>query len=181
MQGKKVFWHVILHSCATGCVSFSSKLKAINDFQNHSGIESTLPSNKLFCYVILNDSLCSVSWKFFMKIESTWRREIKEQPPQLIFLYRGRTVRSSHRRCCIWKLFLKLFAISAGNTCVGVLFFKKLQTFRPATLWKRNPGIGVFLWILQNFYYYLFWKIFANGCFLIFSVVHSYMISEFLF
>ena len=52
-----------------------------------------------------------------IKIESTRRREIKEQALQLILLYRGRTVRSSHRN-----LFLKIFQYLQENTCVGVYF-----------------------------------------------------------
>ena len=48
-----------------------------------------------------------------IKIESTWKREIKEQTLQLTFLLDcGRTVRSSHRRCSIKKYVLKDFAIS---------------------------------------------------------------------
>ena len=68
--------------------------------------------------------LCNVSWKFSIKIESTWRRKIKEQAPQLTLLYCSITVRSSHQRCCLRKLFLKNFAISTGNTCVGLCFLK---------------------------------------------------------
>ena len=52
--------------------------------------------------------LSNVSWKILIKIERTWRREIKEQAPQLTLLYHCRTVRSSHRRCCIRKQFLKI-------------------------------------------------------------------------
>ena len=33
------------------------------------------------------------------------------------------------------------------------LFLKKLQNFRPATLLKRDPNTGVFLWILQKIFY----------------------------
>ena len=40
---------------------------------------------------------------------------------------------------------IKDFARSTRNTCVGVYFFKKLKTFRPATLLKRDPNTGVFL------------------------------------
>ena len=43
-----------------------------------------------------------------IKIESTWRREIKEQAPQLALLYCGRTLRSRHRSCSIKKLFIKI-------------------------------------------------------------------------
>ena len=61
----------------------------------------------MFCHVIVKNYLCNILCKFFIKIkiESTWRREIKEQTPQLTLLL---TVRSSHRRCSIKKLFLKI-------------------------------------------------------------------------
>ena len=63
---------------------------------------------KLVCHVIVKNYLRNVSCKFLIKIESTRRREIKEQTPQLTLLHRGRTVRSSHRRCYIRKLFSKI-------------------------------------------------------------------------
>ena len=103
--------HVILHSYfATLCVSFSSKSKAINVFPKHilklkARDQSIQARKKLFCHVIVKNYLCNVSQKFLIKIESTWRCEIKEQAPELTLLYRGRTVRSSHRRCFIRKLF----------------------------------------------------------------------------
>ena len=43
--------------------------------------------------------------KVFIEIESTWRHKVKEQAPQLTC---GKTLKSSHRRCCIRKVFLKL-------------------------------------------------------------------------
>ena len=100
-------------TCATLCVSFSSKSKAINVFPKHilkskARDQSNQARKKLICHVIVKNYLSKVSRKFLIKIESTWRREIKEQAPQLTLLYRGRTVRSSHRRCCIRKLFLKI-------------------------------------------------------------------------
>ena len=141
-RGRKSFdtWYYIV-TCATLCVSFSSKSKAINVFPKHilklkARDQSIQARKKLFCHVIVKNYLCNVSWKFLIKIESTWRRKIKEQAPQLSLLYRGRTVRSSHRRCCIRKLFLKIL---------------QYQQAAPATLLKRDPNTGVFLWILQNF------------------------------
>ena len=111
VQGKKVFWHVILQSCAFVC--FSSKSKAINIFSKHilkskARDLSIQAKKKLFCHVIVRNYLCNVSWKFLIKIESMWRREVKQQAPQLTLVYRGRTVRSSHRMCCMRKLFLKI-------------------------------------------------------------------------
>ena len=70
--------------------------------------QSIQARKKLFCHVIVKNYLCNVLCKFFIKIESTWRREIKKQTPQLTLPYRGRTIRSSHRRCSIRKLFLKI-------------------------------------------------------------------------
>ena len=112
-------------TCATLCLNFSSKLKAINVFPKHilkskACDQSIQATNKLFCHMIVKNYLSNISWKFLFKIETTWRRKIKEQAPQLTLLCFGRTVRSSQRTCCIRRLFLKIFAISTGNTCVGV-------------------------------------------------------------
>ena len=142
-RGRKSFdtWYYIV-TCATLCVSFSSKSKAINVFPKHilklkARDQSIQARKKLFCHVIVKNYLCNVSWKFLIKIESTWRREIKEQAPQLTLLYRGRTVRSSHQKCCIFKNFAIL------RLCWS-LFLKKLQTLRPATSLKRDSNTVVF-------------------------------------
>ena len=155
MQGKKVFLHLKLHSYLRNALcKFSWKLKAINVFPKHilksNALDQSIhTSKKLFCHVIVRNYLCNVSWKFLIKIESTWRREIKEQASQLALLCRGRTVRSSHRWCCITKLFLKILQYPQ-ETPVLESFFKNVQTFRPAALLKRDPNRS-FLWILQNF------------------------------
>ena len=47
--------------------------------------------------------------------------------------------RSSHRRCSIKKLHLPVLQYSQENT------------WRPASLLKRDSNISVFLWTLQNF------------------------------
>ena len=78
--------------------------------------------------MIVKNYLCNVLCKFLIKIESTWRRGIKEQTPQLTLLYCGRTFRSSHRRCSIKEAVLKIFAISTWNTCVGVSFKKSCRS-----------------------------------------------------
>ena len=82
----------------------------------------------LYCHVTVKDYLSNNLWKFLIKIESTWRRDIKEQAPQLTLLYRGRTVRSSHRRYSIKKVVLKNFAISTENVYVGVSFLKSCRS-----------------------------------------------------
>ena len=112
-RGRKSFgmWYYVV-TCAVLCGSFSSKSKAIYDFPKHilklkARGQSIQATKKLFYHVIVKNYLCNVLWKFLIKIESMWRHEIKEQAPQLTLLYYGRTVRSSHRGCCIRKLFIK--------------------------------------------------------------------------
>ena len=129
-KGRKSFdpWYYIV-TCATLYVSFSPKLKATNVFPKHilkskARDQSIQASKRLFCHVIVKNYLCNVSWKFLIKIESTWRREIKEQAPQLTLLYRGRTVRSSHRRCCIRKLFLKILQYPQETPVLESIFKK---------------------------------------------------------
>ena len=53
--------------------------------------------------------------------------------------------RSSHQRCSLKKMFLKILIISQENICVGVSFLIKLQA------WKRDFNTDVFLWNEQNF------------------------------
>ena len=95
-------WYYIV-ICLALCVSFSSKSKATvfpkHILKSKAHDKSIQVRKKLFCHVIVKNYLCNVLCKFLIKIESTWRREIKEQAPQLTLLYCGRTVRSSHRRC----------------------------------------------------------------------------------
>ena len=105
-------WYYIV-TCATVCVKFLSKPEAINVFPKHvlkskARGQSIQARKNLFCHVIIKNYFRNVSWKILIKIESTWRRNIKEQATQLILLYRGSTVRGSHRRFGIRKLFLKV-------------------------------------------------------------------------
>ena len=116
--------------------------------------------------MIVKNYFCNLLWKFLIKIESTWRREIKEQAPQLTLLYCGRSFRSSHQRCSLENSVLKNFAISTGSTCVGLSFLKSYRSEGPQS---------VFLWILENFKDYIFWKTSVNSCFLTFSMAQCYM------
>ena len=60
----------------------------------------------------------------------------------------------------------------AGGVLWKKLFLNILQylqeSFRPATLLKRDSNTDVFLTILRNFWEHLFWRTFTNGyfCFL---------------
>ena len=103
-----VFWHIILHSYfATLCVSFSSKSKASNVFpknilKSKAHDKSIQARKKIFCHLIVKTYLCNVLRKVLIKIESTWRREIKEQAPQLTLLFCGRTVKKHLRTAAFW-------------------------------------------------------------------------------
>ena len=129
------------------CVSFSSKLEAITDFWKHilkseAHDQSIQASKKWFYHIIIKNYLCNVSWRFLIKIESTWRYKMLEQAPppiwskskacegvksynrhpHLTLLYHGRTVRSSHRRCCIRKPFLKILQYLQETTVLEYIF-----------------------------------------------------------
>ena len=110
------FWHITYYIaiCATLCVSFWSKSKATDVFpknilKSKARDKSIQARKKWYCHVTVKNYFCYVLWKFLIKIESTWRREIKEQAPQLTLFYCGRTARSSHRRWSIKKAVLKNF------------------------------------------------------------------------
>ena len=122
MQGKKVFWYVILHIYLCNFLSNYCFSKTYSEIK--STWQSIQTRKKLFRHVIVNNYLCSVSRKFLIKIRSTWRREIKEQALQLTLLYRGRTIRNSHRRCRIRKLFLKTLQYPQEATVLESIFKK---------------------------------------------------------
>ena len=70
--------------------------------------------------------------------------------------------RSSHRRCSIKKLFLKISQFFTGNTCVGISFyFKILQDFYE---------------VLQFYEEHLLWRTSTNGCF--WECVHETEINQ---
>ena len=69
-----------------------------------------------------------------------------------------RNIRRSSRSQSFFKIgVLKSFVITGKHLCES-LFLIKLQASRPATLLKRDPDTGVFLWILRNFWEHLFHK-----------------------
>ena len=69
----------------------------------------------------------------------------------MLFVHVGKrsseTLRSSHSQ-----MFFKIVILknSLRNTCVGVSFLIKMQTYSPETLFKRDSNTGVFLTVLQN-------------------------------
>ena len=72
--------------------------------------------------------------------------------------------RSSHRRCTVKKGVLTNFAKSTGKYLFQSLFFNKVAGLGLQLYWKRDPGTGVFLWILWNFQEHLFYRTHLNGC-----------------
>ena len=54
--------------------------------------------------------------------------------------------------CSAEKVFLEISQNSYENTCARVSFLIKLQARGLQLYYEREPGKGVFLWILRNFY-----------------------------
>ena len=133
-------------------VSVSSKSRAINVFPKHSEIKSTWPIKSSKEEINLSRDSKELFEQHFVKvfdqIRSKWRHEIKEQVAQLVLLYHGRTVRSSHWRCWIRNLFLS--AISTGNTVLESIF-KKSADLYTCNFIKKRPHHRCLLWVLQNF------------------------------
>ena len=111
VRGKRVFWHVILHSYLCNALyKFFIKIKSNCFSKTYSEIERTWPINSSKENIVLSRDSKELFVQRIAKVsESTWIREIKEQAPQVTLMYRGRTIRSSHQRCCIKKLFSKIF------------------------------------------------------------------------
>ena len=109
-------------------MSFSSKSKARD--------QSIQARNELF--LIVKNYLCNVLSKLLIKIESTWRRETKEQTPQLTLLYCGRTVRRSHGSCSIKNLFLKILQYPQEEPVLESLF-KKIAGLQACRFIKKRP------------------------------------------
>ena len=57
-------------------------------------------------------------------------------------------IRSSHRRCFVKKGVSKKFVKFTGKHLCWSLFLNKVAGLKSATLLKRDPNTGVFLWIL---------------------------------
>ena len=110
-------WYYIV-TCATLCVSFFYQNRKQLFFQNI--FWNRMHVNNQF----KQERNCFITWQFLIKIESTWRRKIKEQALQLILLYRGNTVRSSQRRCCIRKLFLNILQYPQETPVLESIFKK---------------------------------------------------------
>ena len=90
--------------------------------------------------MMVKNYLYNVLWKLLIKLESTWRHEIKEQTLQLTLLYCGRLVRSSHWRFSIKRAVFNNFTIFTGTPQLGSLF--GLEAFNFV---KKRPQHRCFL------------------------------------
>ena len=73
-----------------------------------------------------------------------------------ILTVRGSNCRSSCSQIFVKISVLKNFEIFTGKHLCWIIFLRKLQALKPASLLKGDPNTGVFVWILQNFYEQLF-------------------------
>ena len=95
-----------------------------------------------------------------MKSQTTLNSRSVYKPISL----RNSKCRSSHQRCSVKKVFLEISQNSQENTCAKVSFFIKLQASGLQLYQKRDPGTGVFLWILWNFQGHLFYRTPLDDC-----------------
>ena len=87
-RGRNFFgtWYYIVQLC----VSFSSKWKVTHVFlknirKSKARDQWIQARKKLFYHVVVNNYLWNVSCEFLVKIEGTWRHEIKEQTPSWLY------------------------------------------------------------------------------------------------
>ena len=140
--------------CAKLRVSFSSKLKATNVFPKHilkgkARDKLIRARKKLLYHVIVKTYLCNVLCKFLTNFEITWRNEWTNTPFDFTVLWKDCQKQPPvvfYKKSC----FFIFFGINKKELW-WILFLKKLQIWRLATLIKRDPITDVFLWILQNF------------------------------
>ena len=124
--------------------------------------------------MIVKNYLTNVSWKFLIKIESTWRHEFKEQVPQLTLLYRGRTVRNSCRRCCMGKLFLKILQYPQETPALESIF-KKIADLWTCNFIKKRPQHRCFPVNIAKTLILPILKNISKRLLFNFLMVHSYM------
>ena len=107
-------WYYIV-PCCRHYVSFPSRLKAIVFpkliLKSKACDQSIQGSKKLFCHKIVKNYLCNILWKFLpqnWRHVEAWNQRTGTPADFTALLHSGRTVRSSHQRCSIRKLFLKI-------------------------------------------------------------------------
>ena len=88
--GEESLLTCVLHSkCATLCVSFSSKSKAIvfpkHIVKSKARDLSIQARKKLSCHVIVKNYLCNVSWKFWSKSKTCGGAKSKNRHPRWLY------------------------------------------------------------------------------------------------
>ena len=101
--------------------------------------------SQVYLHSLVHTSPCFLNIHLYLKKEDS----NFDSHNTIFFDFKGDSnmYRSSHPRCSVKKVLLKILHISQEITWMGVSFL----AFRPATLLKRDSNIGVFLWILRNF------------------------------
>ena len=124
-------WYLII--CATLCVIFSSKSVTKHILISQACDQSIQTRKKLFCHVIVNNYLCNVSCEFLYQNRKQLEAWNQRTNTPADFIYCGTTFRSSHWRCSIKKLFLKISQYSqetpmSESTFNTICFEKHPQT-----------------------------------------------------
>ena len=102
--------------------------------------EGNYPGGNFTLFHVFNYGTCMEIFLFY-----------KFFPTKLAWIRNSSTIfRSSHRRCSIKKLFLKMLWYSQESNCVGVSFLLNLKAFRPLTVLKKDVNTDIFLWISRN-------------------------------
>ena len=168
-------WYYIV-ICAMLYVSFSLKLKATYVFPKHilksTAHDQSIQARNCFFQMILYNYLYNSLCKFFIKIKSMWRHEIKEQTLKLTLLYYSRTVRSSYWRFSVKKLLLKILQY-LQEMPVLESYFKKVADLKTCNFIKKRPQCRCFpvnivkflrLPILKNIFERLLFDSFNGSC-----------------
>ena len=139
--------------CTVICATLDIKIGSTYIFWNWKHIpkdilkskvrdQSIKATKKLFYHVIIKNYLYNVSWRFLIKTNA--RRGVKSKNRHPSWLYC--TVIGPSEAATGGGVFCNIYR---KHPCWS-LYFKTLQTLRPATLLKRDPNTGVFLTSLKN-------------------------------
>ena len=133
-----VNWSVLQKSCFKKFAKLTGKHRCPSLFLRKLQTECLTVTTDHFKRVIL--------------LKKSWR---------IIFL----NSRSSHWRCSVKIVLLKISQNSQKNTCARISFLIRLQTLGLQLYLKRDSATGVFLWILCNFQERFFHRTPLDDCF----------------
>ena len=95
---------------------------------------------------------------------------------QKLWLWHMGIWRSSHQRCSVRKGVVGNFGKFTEQHLCQSLLFNKVAGLNLQLYWKRDPGTGIFRWILRNFLEHLFCKTPPGHCFCIWFSLHIYWV-----